>query len=154
MKPDRFFPLRRAARLAALLALAGFAAASAQVPAPSADLKPRLQAAMDAVVAAGKFPGFTAGVVLADGTTIGLAAGVSDREARTPMKPSDRLMMGSVGKTYVAAVALQLVGEGKIALDDKIEKVAGERALVQPSAERPGDPHPASHDPYQRPGPL
>jgi D-alanyl-D-alanine carboxypeptidase len=113
------------ARLAALLALVGFAAAAAQVPAPSADLKTRLQAAMDAVVAAGKFPGFTAGVVLADGTTLGLAAGVSDREAKTPMKPSDRMMMGSVGKTYVAAVALQFIAEGKIGLDDKIEKWLG-----------------------------
>jgi D-alanyl-D-alanine carboxypeptidase len=80
---------------------------------------------MDAVVAAGKFPGLTAGVVAADGAAIGLASGVSDRDAKTPLKPTDRLMMGSVGKTYVAAVAMQLVAEGKISLDDRIEKWLG-----------------------------
>ncbi len=116
--------------LAAVLLLAALVTAYAQQPAsvPGPDLKARLQTAMDAVVAAGKFPGFTAGVVLADGTVLGLAAGVSDREAKTPMKPSDRLMMGSVGKTYVAAVALQLVAEGKIGLEEKIEKWLGAEA--------------------------
>jgi D-alanyl-D-alanine carboxypeptidase len=36
------------------------------------------------------------------------------------MKPTDRLLLGSVGKTYVSAVALQLVHERKIGLDDPI----------------------------------
>lgn len=35
------------------------------------------------------------------------------------------LIQGSVGKTYVAAVALQLVQEKKLGLDDKIEKYLG-----------------------------
>jgi D-alanyl-D-alanine carboxypeptidase len=126
-KPRSFAARRAAAALAVAFVLSTLTPARAQQPAPASvpDLKARLQASMDAVVAAGKFPGFTAGVVLADGTSLGLAAGVSDRDAKTPMKPSDRLMMGSVGKTYVAAVALQLVAEGKIGLEDKIEKWLG-----------------------------
>ena len=32
------------------------------------------------------------------------------------------LMQGSVGKTYVAAIALQLIKEGKFSLDDKVSK--------------------------------
>ena len=91
-------------------------------------LKARLQAVLDAVAAAAKSPGVTAGVVLADGTSFGLAAGLADREAKIPLKPSDRLLMGSVGKTYVAAVALQLLGEGKIHLEDKIEAWLGKEA--------------------------
>jgi D-alanyl-D-alanine carboxypeptidase len=42
------------------------------------------------------------------------------------MKPNDILLAGSVGKTYVAAVALQLVKEGKINLDERIEKYLGQ----------------------------
>jgi D-alanyl-D-alanine carboxypeptidase len=41
------------------------------------------------------------------------------------MKPADRLLLGSVGKTYASAVALQLVHEQRIALDDPISKHLG-----------------------------
>jgi D-alanyl-D-alanine carboxypeptidase len=41
------------------------------------------------------------------------------------MKPTDRMPAGSVGKTFAAATALQLIKEGKIGLDDKIEKYLG-----------------------------
>ena len=111
--------------LAAALFLSNGSAAG-QAPAPRADdVKTRLQAALDALHAGAQFPGMAVGVVLADGTSFGLATGVSDREAKTPLKPSDRMLMGSVGKTYVAAVALQLVHEGKLGLEDKIEKWLG-----------------------------
>ena len=83
-------------------------------------IRGRLQATLDSIHAAGRFPGITAGVVLEDGTAFGLASGLADTALRIPMKPSDRLLQGSVGKTYVSAVALQLVNEGKIALDDKV----------------------------------
>lgn len=108
----------------AALAVAVVLSALSAAP-EGADLKARLQGSLDALHAGAKFPGVTAAVVLPDGTAIGLAAGLSDREARTPIKTSDRLLMGSVGKTYVAAVALQLMGEGKIGLDDKVEKWLG-----------------------------
>ncbi|MCK7539894.1 MAG: beta-lactamase family protein, partial [Marinilabiliales bacterium] len=114
----------------------------------------RLQGSLDALHAGAKFPGVTAAVVLPDGTAIGLAAGFSDREARTPIKTSDRLLMGSVGKTYVAAVALQLMGEGKIGLDDKVEKwLAGEPWYDAP-AQRPRRDRTPSHDTYQWHCPL
>jgi D-alanyl-D-alanine carboxypeptidase len=74
---------------------------------------------------AGNFPGATIGVVLANGESFGLAVGFSDRDARTVMKPNDRMLAGSVGKTFAAATALQLVNEGKIRLDDKIEQYLG-----------------------------
>jgi D-alanyl-D-alanine carboxypeptidase len=41
------------------------------------------------------------------------------------MTPGDLMLQGSVGKTYVAAVALQLVQEKKLELDEKIEKYLG-----------------------------
>ena len=73
----------------------------------------------------GKFPGATVGVVLANGESFALAVGYSDRYAKTPMRPTDRMPAGSTGKTFAAAAALQLVKDGKISLDDKIEKYLG-----------------------------
>jgi D-alanyl-D-alanine carboxypeptidase len=114
--------MRISAAVLAILAvlLASLSAAPRLDGQNAAALKARLQAVLDAVAAAAPTIGVTAGVVAADGVPIALSAGLSDREAKTPMKPSDRLLMGSVGKTYVAAVALQLLGEGKIRLEDKI----------------------------------
>lgn len=88
-------------------------------------LQRALQLKLDEWHKAGSFPGATLGVVLANGESFGLAVGFSDRETRTPMKPTDRMLAGSVGKTFAAATALQLVKEGKIGLDDKIEKYLG-----------------------------
>ncbi len=99
-----------------------------QQPQPaSQSLRDRLQARFEELHKAGSFPGGTAGFVLADGTEIALAVGISDRASGRPMMPGDRLLLGSVGKTYVSAVALQLVHEGRIGLDDPIAKyLAGE----------------------------
>ena len=89
------------------------------------NLKTALQLQLDEWHKAGSFPGATLGVVLANGESFGLAVGFSDRESKTPMKPNDRMLAGSVGKTFAAATALQLIKEGKIGLDDKIEKYLG-----------------------------
>src|SRR5687768_14571632 len=88
-------------------------------------LRSRLQATLDSIHAAGRFPGITAGVVLGDGTSFGLASGFADTALGIRMTPNDRLLQGSVGKTYVAAVALQLVQEGRLALDEKISTYLG-----------------------------
>ncbi len=97
-----------------------------QAAAKPATLGERLQHQLNEWHAAGKFPGATIGIALADGTTFGLAVGYSDTATKQLMSPDDLLLQGSVGKTYVAAVALQLVGEGKLNLDDKIEKWLGQ----------------------------
>lgn len=89
-------------------------------------LKQSLQSKLDDWHKNGKFAGATLGVCLADGKCFGLATGFSNLETKTPMKPTDLMLAGSVGKTYAAAVALQLVKEGKISLDDKIEKYLGQ----------------------------
>lgn len=90
-----------------------------------AALRQKLQEKLNEFHAAGKFPGATVGFALADGTSFGLAAGLSSRESKTAMTPAMLMLQGSVGKTYVAAVALQLVQEKKLGLDDRIEKYLG-----------------------------
>lgn len=88
-------------------------------------LQQKLQTSLDEWHKNGKFAGATLGVCLADGNCFGLATGYSDLEAKTPMKPNDLMLAGSTGKTFALAVAMQLVKEGKINLDDKIEKYLG-----------------------------
>lgn len=112
-------------RLQLCAALLAVAAAAQTRPSPAPALARKLQERLDAFHAAGKFPGATLGIALSDGNSFGLAVGLNDREAKKPMRPADLMLQGSVGKTYAAAVALQLVAEKKLALDDKVEKYLG-----------------------------
>src|SRR5688572_7969021 len=89
------------------------------------ELRTALQSKLDEWHKSGSFPGATLGVVFANGESFGLAVGFSDRETKTLMRPNDRMLAGSVGKTFAAATALQLIKEGKLGLDDKIEKYLG-----------------------------
>jgi D-alanyl-D-alanine carboxypeptidase len=49
-----------------------------------------------------------------------IARGLSDKTTGQRLQPSDRFRIGSLTKTYVATVVLQLVDEGKLALTDTI----------------------------------
>src|SRR5215468_834274 len=71
---------------------------------------------------AGGFPGVTVGVAVPDGRGMSVSVGYSDLETKRAMKPADRMLAGSIGKTFVSAVTLQLVEEGKLDLNDRIEK--------------------------------
>ena len=63
-----------------------------------------------------------AGVVrIGDGIWRG-SAGVANLENKKPFVPTDFVRIASITKTYTATAVLQLVGEGKIALEDKLEK--------------------------------
>lgn len=113
-----------------VLAAAAFVTA-AQGPARSAqvvDLKKQVQQKLDEWHKSGKFPGATVGVVLANGESFGLAVGYSDRETRTPMRPTDRMLAGSTGKTFAAATALQLAADGKLLLDEKVSAYLGKES--------------------------
>jgi D-alanyl-D-alanine carboxypeptidase len=63
-------------------------------------------------------------IVLArDGSrSVRVAAGSADLTPRTPMLVTDRFRVASITKTFVAAVVLQLVGEGRLSLDDTVER--------------------------------
>ena len=122
--------LRRARRLAVIASLAsatlvvGVPAAGAHAADRGAPSKPPAEAgltrALDRLVTAGA-PG---GVVLVreHGHTTRLAAGYADTRTKRRMRPSDRFRIGSVTKTFVATAILQLAGEGKLSLDDSVER--------------------------------
>lgn len=110
---------------ALLLSSLSYCAQSASAQTDTAALRQKLQGQIDEWHKAGKFAGATVGVALADGTSFGLAVGYSDRDAKTPMRASDLMLSGSVGKTYCAAAAMQLIKEGYFNLDDRVEKYLG-----------------------------
>ncbi len=49
-------------------------------------------------------------------------SGFGDVAAKTPVPWNARFRIGSFTKTYVSATVLQLVGEGKLSLDDSVER--------------------------------
>lgn len=103
---------------AALLAPAGTPAVAA-APASGADRTP-LQQALDATVAAG-VPGAVAEVRDERGVWRG-SSGTADLDSGRTSHAGDRFRAGSVTKSFVATVVLQLVAEGKVGIDDDIEK--------------------------------
>ena len=115
------------AAIVLIISLSLSSAAFSQKTAPD-NLRAKLQSKLDEWHKNGKFAGATLGVCLADGNCFSLATGFSDLESKTPMKPTDIMAAGSVGKTFASAVALQLVTEGKINLDDRVEKYLGKEA--------------------------
>jgi len=79
-----------------------------------------LQRAADQMVA-DSVPGVI--IMSRDGRQVSRAvAGVADKATGQPMQPRDRVHIGSITKTFVATVVLQLAAEGKLSLDDSVQK--------------------------------
>ncbi|MEO6391795.1 MAG: serine hydrolase [Pyrinomonadaceae bacterium] len=83
------------------------------------------QIKLDGLHASLQFPGATVGFVLPDGRAGSVSTGVVDRESKIPLKPSDQILAGSIGKTFVAAETVLLVQEKKLSLDEKIARWIG-----------------------------
>ena len=78
-----------------------------------------LQAALDAGRASQAVSGAAARLDSPACTWSG-GAGLADRRAGRAVTPGERFRVGSVTKTFTAAVVLQLVDEGRLALDDRL----------------------------------
>jgi D-alanyl-D-alanine carboxypeptidase len=110
----------------AWLCLLGAVTAQVHAQADSAALITRLQEKLNAQVKQSNLPGgVSASVALPDGAFLTVIAGEADREPKRVMSKDTLLLQGSVGKTYVAAVALQLVHEKKLKLEEKIQTYLG-----------------------------
>jgi len=102
----------------AVLALTAVTASRASTPyRPD---RAELQRALDAVVRSGA-PGAIV-LVRDDRHAVRLASGLGNLVTRRPMRAGDRVRVGSVTKTFVATVVLQLAAEGRLGLDDPIER--------------------------------
>jgi CubicO group peptidase (beta-lactamase class C family) len=84
----------------------------------------RLDAAIDDALAGylanGLVPGVSVAVCDRTRTLRARDAGWRDIAARRPVDPDTTFEIGSIGKTFAAAIVLQLVDEGRISLDDPV----------------------------------
>lgn len=106
----------------AAMAAAAFVApaqAAPDTPGPGAGHR-ATQRAMDAIVRAGT-PGITAQARDTDGVWKS-ASGVGDLNSGAPRGKDDKFRVGSITKTFVATVLLQMEAEGRLSLDDTVER--------------------------------
>ncbi|MEV4253520.1 serine hydrolase domain-containing protein [Spirillospora sp. NPDC049652] len=108
-------------RMPALLALAAAAVAASAVPA-SAAAPSALRRDADAIRDLG-VTGVQARVTGPDGRSHVVTSGVADIRTKRPVPTSGRFRIASVTKTFTATTVLQLVGEGRLSLDDTVERV-------------------------------
>ncbi|MFF9085470.1 serine hydrolase domain-containing protein [Streptomyces sp. NPDC014991] len=102
------------------VALAAPAVAAAGPAAPARHGHTATRAAVEATVRDG-VPGVTATANDAHGTW-STTAGVGDTRTGAPRSAADRYRVGSITKTFVATVLLQLEAEGRLSLDDKVDE--------------------------------
>ena len=86
-----------------------------------------MQSALDEWRVSTNTPGASLGVVLKNGDAMGLASGLADKGANRALTPDDLLMTGSTGKTFFAAVALQLIEAGTLDLNAPISRNLGSK---------------------------
>ena len=113
-----------ATRIVAVAMVACFATAPVAVPTASAAALPEgdapLRTALEAIVDAGA----TGAIGLVDdGADVSaMTVGVARLNRPRPLRVRDQVRVGSITKTVIATIALQLVGEGRLRLDDTIER--------------------------------
>lgn len=125
--------------LAMMLASSGFAliAPPAQAQAQTAPAetlaidKPRIDAALDAMVADGRAAG-TSALIWQDGREVYFGtAGMADREAKRPMRRDTIAQIYSMTKPVTGVALMQLWEAGKFHLDDPIAKYLPEYANMR-----------------------
>jgi D-alanyl-D-alanine carboxypeptidase len=88
----------------------------------AASSTPGLQRAADRLVATSDIPGVIT-LLEQDGRRTLVAAGEADIAKHQKIRTGDRFWIGSVTKTFLAVVVMQLVDEGRISLDDTVEQL-------------------------------
>jgi D-alanyl-D-alanine carboxypeptidase len=110
--------LRRSVRVGTLAV--PFCAVVAPVAGAAPPTAAKLRRAADRVIAAG-VPGVV--VLVRDGSrTVRFARGSSRLQPHRALRVSDRFRIASLTKTYTATVVVQLAGEGKLSLEDPVER--------------------------------
>ncbi len=85
-----------------------------------------MRAELETVHKRGSFPGASLAFVLPDKSTGAVVVGTCDADKKRALAVTDRLMSGSIGKTYVAGIAMLLVVEKKLDLDAKLSTYLGD----------------------------
>jgi D-alanyl-D-alanine carboxypeptidase len=90
--------------------------AGCSVNTPQVDLTPVL----NQLVEENEIPGINFSMITADGSHYDFTAGYADTASHDPMTADHVMFSGSIGKTYCAAIILQLVDEGELSLTDTL----------------------------------
>jgi D-alanyl-D-alanine carboxypeptidase len=96
-------------------------------PAPAESVSDELRTVLDTFRDRYEFPGATAAIALPDGRIAAAATGFADVEAGRPMAPDTPMLAASIGKSFVAAVALALESEGRLSQADPVSAHLGNR---------------------------
>ena len=118
------------------IAVVGPARADAP-PAPfPSETEAALQSILDKHQARNGAPGILVGVWAPGRGSFVRAQGVGDITAAVPLREADAVRIGSITKTFVATVVLQLADEGRLSLDDRLESYVpgianGERITIR-----------------------
>jgi len=104
-------------RLLSTLALTGVVLLPAAPPPPAAEL----QRTADRLVATSQIPGVIT-LFEQDGRRTVVAAGAANVTRGTNVRPADRFWVGSVTKSFVATVVVQLVVERRLGLDQTVAR--------------------------------
>ncbi len=95
---------------------------SCGTPSFSGEVVEKLEKILDKEMSEHDIPGAVVGVwVPGEGEWV-VAKGKADVETGRAMKTTDRFRIASTGKTFTATIILKLVDEGKLSLDDTLEK--------------------------------
>jgi D-alanyl-D-alanine carboxypeptidase len=126
VRPARGVALRAAGVLTAGLLVAAGSAACTSASRPESGQKVSsgppagLQRAADHLVADG-VPGVI--ILTRRGQHVSnVVAGLADKATGQPMQPQDKVRIGSITKTFVATVVLQLAAERRLSLNDGVQK--------------------------------
>jgi D-alanyl-D-alanine carboxypeptidase len=106
---------------------AGGSAGHTAAPSPpklSPAVQHQLQQALAQSVANPAAPGMIVGIWIPGNGTWIRATGLADRTTKHPMQVNEYMRIGSVTKTFIATLLLQLVGDGKVGLDDPVSRWA------------------------------
>ena len=102
-----------------------FGLIAASAAAATDDLPAALQSRADQLRGRHALPGLQVAVVGPDGEVVHVAAGLADSTSGAPMTTRHHLPAGSVGKTGLAAVVLDLVADGTLDLDAPVSRWLG-----------------------------
>jgi CubicO group peptidase (beta-lactamase class C family) len=90
-----------------------------------------LEAAVQGEASRWNVPGMSV-AVLHDGKVEAVATGITSIATRQPVTPATIFQIGSISKVFTATVAMQLVDEGKLDLDEPIVTYVPELPLADP----------------------
>ena len=88
----------------------------------SAEMTAGIDSVLNQAMLNDSIPGISGGIWIKDKGSTTFNKGVSDLSTQKPRELTDYIRIGSITKTFIGTVFLQLCDEGKIALNDKLDK--------------------------------